>query len=93
MYRHVYIFSSLKDVVYCYYVTKNKIFGAIFNFFFPPEFCQPTREKRIYEEMGETRVIARGPYIGKYRIPGGGISANVILGKNYEKEKRKRRKM
>ncbi len=39
--------------------------------------------------------IVRGLYIGKYTPPegGGGISADVIWGKKYEKGKRKRGKM
>jgi hypothetical protein len=40
-----------------------------------------------------SNINFRGLYIGKYPPPGGGISADVIWGKKYEKTKRKRGKM
>jgi hypothetical protein len=41
----------------------------------------------------DKEIVYRGLYIGKYPPPPGGISADVIWGKKYEKAKRKRRIM
>ncbi len=50
-------------------------------------------DAKVYIPIKFSTLLPRGLYIGKYHPPGGGISANVIWGKKYEKAKRKRRKM
>ncbi len=50
--------------------------------------------KHIGNNGTVSTVLYRGLYNGKYPPPpGGGISADVIWGKKYEKTKRKRRKI
>jgi hypothetical protein len=51
-------------------------------------------EDSLIGDLTQTVLYGRGLYIGKYPPQGGGkISADVILGKKYEKGKRKRGKI
>jgi hypothetical protein len=47
---------------------------------------------KIFPFEPNINTYFRGLYIGKYPPPGGGISADVIWGKKYEKAKKKRGK-
>jgi hypothetical protein len=46
---------------------------------------------KFHERVAASYVVVRALYTGKYS-PGGGISADVIRGKQYEKGKKKGRK-
>ncbi len=54
------------------------------------EHLYPFHQRGSYDTHANLTHIHRGLYIGKYPPLGGGISADVIWGKKYEKEKRKR---